>query len=39
MTQTVGEFEEKTKEAGLDLVIEKPETPVYIMRTADISGV
>lgn len=31
MTQTVGEFEEKTKEAGLDLVIEKPETPVYIM--------
>ena len=31
MTQTVGEFEEKTKEARLDLVIEKPETPVYIM--------
>jgi len=31
MTQTVGEFEEKTKAAGLDLVIEKPETPVYIM--------
>lgn len=31
MTQTVGEFEEKTKEAGLDLVIEKLETPVYIM--------
>lgn len=31
MTQTVGEFEEKTKEAGLDFVIEKPETPVYIM--------
>ncbi|WP_172606687.1 sensor histidine kinase [Roseburia intestinalis] len=31
MTQTVGEFEEKTKEAGLDLVIEKPETQVYIM--------
>ena len=31
MTQTVGEFEEKTKAAGLDLVIEKPDTPVYIM--------
>lgn len=31
MTQTVGEFEEKTKAAGLDLVIEKPEAPVYIM--------
>ena len=31
MTQTVGEFEEKTKVAGLDLVIEKPDTPVYIM--------
>lgn len=31
MTQTVGEFEEKTKAVGLDLVIEKPETPVYIM--------
>ena len=31
MTQTVGEFEEKTIAVGLDLVIEKPETPVYIM--------
>ena len=31
MTQTVGEFEEKTKAAGLDLVIEKTEMPVYIM--------
>lgn len=31
MVQTVGEFEEKTQANGLDLMIAKPETPVYIM--------
>lgn len=31
MVQTVGEFEEKTKAAELDLQIKKPEEPVYIM--------
>ncbi len=31
MVQTVGEFEEKTKAAELDLRISKPEQPVYIM--------
>lgn len=31
MVQTVGEFEEKTKAARLDLQISKPEHPVYIM--------
>lgn len=31
MVQTVGEFEEKTKAAELDLQIKKPEQPVYIM--------
>jgi signal transduction histidine kinase len=31
MVQTVGEFEEKTKAAGLELIIKKPENPVYIM--------
>ncbi len=30
LTQTVGEFEEKVKVAGLELVIKKPEEPVYI---------
>lgn len=31
MVQTVGEFEEKTKASGLELLITKPEKPVYIM--------
>lgn len=31
MTQTVGEFEEKASAAGLDLIISKPDEPVYIM--------
>lgn len=31
MVQTVGEFEEKTDACGLKLLIEKPDTPVYIM--------
>lgn len=31
MVQTVGEFEERTKAADLDLQIKKPEEPVYIM--------
>ncbi len=31
MTQTVGEFEEKAAAAGLDLIISKPDEPVYIM--------
>ncbi len=31
MVQTVGEFEERTKAAELDLQIKKPEEPVYIM--------
>ena len=31
LVQTVGEFEEKTKKSGLELVIHKPEEPVYIM--------
>lgn len=31
MVQTVGEFEEKTKASGLELLIKKPEEPVYIM--------
>lgn len=31
MVQTVGEFEEKTRAAELDLQIKKPEQPVYIM--------
>ncbi len=31
MVQTVGEFEEKTKACGLELIIKKPEEPVYIM--------
>ncbi len=31
MVQTVGEFEEKTSACDLELVIKKPEEPVYIM--------
>lgn len=31
MIQTIGEFEEKTEACGLELLIEKPEQPVYIM--------
>lgn len=31
LTQTVGEFEEKLSLAGLELVVSKPEEPVYIM--------
>ncbi|MGN0141262.1 MAG: sensor histidine kinase [Roseburia sp.] len=31
LVQTVGEFEEKTKAAELELIVAKPETPVYIM--------
>lgn len=31
MVQTVGEFEEKTKASGLELLIGKPEEPAYIM--------
>lgn len=31
MVQTVGEFEEKTKDKELELIIKKPEEPVYIM--------
>lgn len=31
MTQTVGEFEEKLAAAGLELIISKPDEPVYIM--------
>lgn len=31
LVQTVGEFEEKTKASGLDLIIKKPEEPVYIL--------
>ena len=31
MVQTVGEFEEKTKANDLELLIKKPEEPVYIM--------
>ena len=31
LVQTVGEFEEKTKKSGLELVIRKPEEPIYIM--------
>ena len=31
VTQTVGEFEEKAAAAGLDLIISKPDEPVYIM--------
>lgn len=31
MTQTVGEFEEKTNAAGLNLIIDKPDKPIYIM--------
>ena len=31
MVQTVGEFEEKTQASGLELMITKPENPVYIM--------
>lgn len=31
MVQTVGEFEEKTRAAELELQIKKPEQPVYIM--------
>ena len=30
MVQTVGEFEEKTKAADLELIIKKPEEPIYI---------
>ena len=31
MVQTVGEFEEKTKNCNLELMIKKPKEPVYIM--------
>ncbi len=31
LVQTVGEFEEKTKAAGLDLIIKKPEEPVTVL--------
>lgn len=31
VTQTVGEFEEKLKAAGLELIVSKPEETVYIM--------
>lgn len=31
MVQTVGEFEEKTMKNELELIIDKPETPIYIM--------
>jgi signal transduction histidine kinase len=31
ITQTVGEFEEKLSAAGLELIINKPEEPVYIL--------
>lgn len=31
VTQTVGEFEEKLSITGLDLIVSKPEEPVYIM--------
>ncbi len=31
MVQIIGEFEEKTKENGLELLVNKPEDPVYIM--------
>lgn len=31
LVQTVGEFEEKTMASNLELLIQKPETPVYIM--------
>lgn len=31
VTQTVGEFEEKFSIAGLELIVSKPEEPVYIM--------
>lgn len=31
LTQTVGEFEEKTKQNQLELIVKKQETPVYIM--------
>lgn len=31
MVQTVGEFEEKTSTAELELIIQKPEEPVYII--------
>jgi len=31
VTQTVGEFEEKLSLAGLELIVSKPEEPVYIM--------
>lgn len=30
LVQTVGEFEEKTKAQGLELIIQKPEGPVYV---------
>ncbi len=31
LVQTVGEFEEKTKAAGLDLIIKKPDEPVTVL--------
>jgi signal transduction histidine kinase len=31
ITQTVGEFEEKLSAAGLELIVNKPQEPVYIM--------
>lgn len=31
LTQTVGEFEEKLLAAGLELIVSKPQEPVYIM--------
>jgi signal transduction histidine kinase len=31
LTQTVGEFEEKLSSAGLELIINKPDEPIYIM--------
>lgn len=31
LVQTVGEFGERTEAADLDLIIQRPETPVYIM--------
>ena len=39
LVQTVGEFEEKTQAAGLELMISQPKERSTSWRTADTSGV
>lgn len=34
MVQTIGEFEEKAEASGLELIIKKPEQPVYVLADA-----